>query len=130
MTDILNPRSPWTAQAYSREAEALRTLRRSRRAPVDVLAVRERKMDFWRTCPWYAGRPVTCASIYRNNTFRRLLLPKLAAMLAARKAAWKAERNAQLAAEAAAWEHQKAEKKAAKTRKAQPVADWIDEATP
>ena len=90
---------------------------------MDVLAVRARKMDLWRTCPWYAGRPVTCASIYRNNTFRHLLLPKLAAMLAARKAAWKAE----LAAEAAAWERQKAQKKAAKARKAQPVADWIDE---
>ena len=127
MTDILNPRSPWRAQANSPQAEALRAMRRSRRTVTDPLARRAYLMDYWRTNGWHTGRPVTCAPIYRNNTFRRLLLPKLAAMLAARNAAWKAERDAQLAAEAAAWERQKAEKKAAKSRKAQPVADWIDE---
>lgn len=128
--------NPHNAQIYSPEAKALRELRQQRRnAPGDPLVKRMHSVAFWREClKTNSGycEPQSRA-FYRTAPFRRYLLPKLAATLAAQERAAKEALHAQHRAESAAWEAKKAAaqqqrdaaRKLAKKLAASPVADMF-----
>lgn len=120
---------------YSTE-EAMR-VRRERAAmrkaqADDALAERVRHIEYWKKAAednhlYKPMRGNWWGPFITQPGLRRLLMPRLRAMLVEREKKYKEQWHAQLRADAKRWEQQRAEKKAAKARAAAPQIDLLDQ---
>lgn len=85
--------------------------RRRARATLDPLVYRAWCAALWKSGPWpFDG--VSAWVFYRNQSFRRYLMPGVRDCLDARRAARRAQHSAGMAESARRWRHAKALKKA------------------